>query len=153
MAKFVYKLQNILNVKNKLEEQAKNEYAIAKNVLDEEQEKLTVLKNRKNSYETKLRSEVESRLNIREINLCRQAIKTMEYHIEDQQKNVNMAIKKLERARIRMNEAMIERKTHEKLKENAFDEFVKDISRQENKETDELVSYKYNGNNNNSEDV
>ena len=39
---------------------------------------------------------------------------------------------------------MIERKTHEKLKENKFEEFVKEVNDEENKVTDELVSFKYN---------
>ena len=152
MAKFIYKLQNILNVKSKIEEQAKNEYAIAKLYLDEEIDKLNSLVARKAIYEEKLRNQVEHVLNIKEINLCSQAIKTLEYHVEEQEHNVKLAENKLERARVKMNEAMIDRKTHEKLKENAFDEFLKELTHEENKETDELVSYKYN-NFENSEDV
>lgn len=149
MAKFVYKLQNILNVKSKIEEQAKNEYAIMKIALDEEIEKLDVLLNRKSSYEEKLRGEVKHVLNIRDINFCREAIQTLEYYIEEQKRNIKLAENRLERARIKMNEAMIDRKTHEKLKEHAFDEFVREVNHEESKETDELVSFKYN---NNSED-
>ena len=70
MAKFKYRMQNILDVKTKLETQAKNEYAVA---------------------------------------------------------NV-----------------MIERKTHEKLKEKAFEDFQKELKATEAKEIDELVSFTYN---------
>ncbi len=152
MAKFIYKLQSILNIKSKIEEQAKNEYAIAKHHLDEEYDKLHYLVLKKTSYEDKLRGEVEYILKIKEITRCHQAIKTMEYHIEEQKRNIKLAEKRLERARIKMNEAMIERKTHEKLKENAFEEFKKEVTHEEYKETDELVSYKYN-NADNSEEV
>ena len=38
---------------------------------------------------------------------------------------------------------MKDRKTHEKLRENAFDEFLMELSAEEKKEIDELVSYKY----------
>lgn len=38
---------------------------------------------------------------------------------------------------------MIERKTHEKLKENAFEEFKEELKGQEKKEVDELVSFKF----------
>ena len=38
MAKFFYKMQNILDIKEKLETQAKNEYAVANSVLAEEEE-------------------------------------------------------------------------------------------------------------------
>ena len=36
-----------------------------------------------------------------------------------------------------------ERKIHEKLKENSFEEFVREINAAESKEIDELVSYTY----------
>jgi flagellar FliJ protein len=39
---------------------------------------------------------------------------------------------------------MQERKMHEKLKENKFEEFRKEINAQEAKETDQVVSYQYN---------
>ena len=37
----------------------------------------------------------------------------------------------------------MERKTHETLKEKAFQQFLEDEKRQEGKETDELTSYTY----------
>ena len=40
MAKFVYKMQSLLNIKEKLEEQAKTAFGLAKAVLNEEEEKL-----------------------------------------------------------------------------------------------------------------
>ena len=56
---------------------------------------------------------------------------------------VNNAKMQLEKARIKLNEAMIDRKTHEKLKENAFESFKEEIKGQETKEIDELVSFKF----------
>ena len=49
----------------------------------------------------------------------------------------------LERARGKLNEAVAERKIHEKLKENSFEEFVHEVNAAESKEIDELVSYTY----------
>ena len=37
----------------------------------------------------------------------------------------------------------IERKTHEQLREAAFEEFKKELAKEESKEVDELVSYTY----------
>ena len=42
-----------------------------------------------------------------------------------------------------INEAMKERKTFEKLKEKAFEKFVAEENQKEQKEVDELVSYRY----------
>ena len=53
MARFRYRMQSILNIKEKLEEQAKMEFAAARMHLDEEEEKLQVLFDRKESYEIK----------------------------------------------------------------------------------------------------
>jgi len=42
-----------------------------------------------------------------------------------------------------LQEVVQERKTHEKLREYAFDEYVKELNAAESKEVDELVSYSY----------
>lgn len=49
----------------------------------------------------------------------------------------------LEQARIKLAEVMMERKTHETLKEKAFEEFLREENRREGKEVDELTSYTY----------
>ena len=46
-------------------------------------------------------------------------------------------------AREHLNEAMKERKTFEKLKEKAFEKFVAEENQKEQKDVDELVSYRY----------
>ena len=61
--------------------------------------------------------------------------------------NVHAAEKNVEAARIRLNEVMVERKTHEKLREKAFEEFKQGLAYAEGKEIDELVSYTYRDNN------
>ena len=38
---------------------------------------------------------------------------------------------------------MIERKTHENLKEKAMEEFIKEINASESKEIDQLTSYRF----------
>lgn len=144
MAKFIYKMQNILEIKYKLEEQAKTAYSHARTKLDEEELKLDGLKVRKEDYQENLKSKMLERLQILEIKTCENAIETLKYKIQIQRIAVNQAEQALELARVKLNEAMIERKTHEKLRENAFEEFKKQVDAEERKETDELVSFKYN---------
>ena len=50
MAKFIYKMQSLLNIKEKLEDQAKTAYGLAKAALNEAEEKLAELIARKNQY-------------------------------------------------------------------------------------------------------
>lgn len=59
---------------------------------------------------------------------------------------VRIAEKNLDKARQKLNDAMQERKTYEKLKENAFEQFKLEINDEEKKEIDQLVSFKYNDN-------
>ena len=55
MARFVYRMQNILVLKEKLEAQEKIAFGIASAKVREEEEKLTALLVRRNAYENRLR--------------------------------------------------------------------------------------------------
>ena len=143
MAKFVYKMQSLLNVKSKLEEQAKNEYSAAQARLREEQDRLNILYERLDGYieeGRQLRSKALSVVDLRSNTEARERIKEF---IELQKIEVQKAEEIVEEARIKLVEAQKERKTQEKLRERAFDEFLLEIKKEENKEVDELVSYKY----------
>ena len=67
----------------------------------------------------------------------------MENYIIQQQKRVEIAERALEDARERLTAVMMERKTHETLKEKAFQVFLMEEKRQESKEIDQLTSYTY----------
>lgn len=143
MAKFIYKMENILDIKYKLESQAKTNYANAKAKLDEQQKILRKLIARQTAYENELRKLMSERLDILEIKMCKIAIEKAKTDVKDQIIQVSLAERNLEQARIKLYEVMNDRKIHEKLKENAFEDFKKDLNAQESKEIDELVSYTY----------
>ena len=143
MAKFIYRMQNVLDVKMKMEEQAKASYAVRRMKLSEEEEKLASYRSRKVAYEEAYRQSEEGMLNIREMNYYRNAVEHMNGMIKNQMLAVHVAQKNLEEAAKVLRNHMQERKTHEKLKEYAFDEFVRELNAQESKEIDELVSYTY----------
>lgn len=143
MAKFRYRLQNVLNIKLKMEDMAKQEFSTAKMLLDEEEEKLFGLQTRKREYEELARKLLNGVLNVREIETNQNAILTMDGYIAEQHVQVENARRKLENARERMKVAMQERKTQETLREKAFDEFVRELNRAESKVIDELTSYTY----------
>lgn len=144
MAKFIFKMNNILDLKYKLEEQEKIFYGNARIKLTEEENKLKVFESRKTGYEDQYRHLLQTRLNILQIRTTEHAIETMKGMIKKQKVQVVAAEKSLEVARIRLNKAMVERKTYEILKEKAFEQFKKEVDAQEQKEIDELVSYKFN---------
>lgn len=143
MAKFIYGMQSILNIKGKMEEQAKMEFAAARRRLDDEEEKLEALSGRKFAYEEEGRRLRKDSLHVQDILDNRNAIQAMEELIKNQQLQVKRAENMLELARVKLQEAMQERKTHEKLRENAFAVFMQEENARESKEIDELVSYTY----------
>lgn len=141
MAKFIYRMQSILDIKTKMEEQAKMEFAAARMHLDEEEEKLQILIDRKAVYEDKGRELRKDSLKVREILENREAITRMEEFITFQRQQVRKAKEQLEDARYKLQVARQESKTQEKLKEKAFDEFMREENAREAKEVDELTSY------------
>lgn len=143
MARFVYRMQNILNLKEKLETQAKNEYSVAQAKVYEEERKLEELFARKAGYEQKLEELYNGPINVIEVMENQEAVEYMKYRIELQRLEIKKAEDELEIAREKLADAIKERKTQEKLKENAFEVFLEELKAQESKEIDELVSYRY----------
>lgn len=146
MAKFRYRMQNILDIKEKMENQAKTAYGMANAKLAAERQKLQDILIRRAGYESKARELVSGSINVLEIRECRKAIDVLKSKQRSQMMNVHAAERDVELARKQLNEAMVERKTHEKLKEKAFEEFKQELLHEESKEIDELVSYTYHDN-------
>ena len=143
MAKFKYRMQNILNIKLSMERQARMQYAAAIMKLREEEEKLEAFRQRKADYEAEAKRLLAEKLDVREIMFNNQAIMMAEEDIKAQILQVHTAQLNVERAREKMTQVMQERKTHELLKEKAFEQFLQELKQQESKEIDELTSYTY----------
>lgn len=144
MAKFVYRLQNILNLKQMLEDQEKAQFAAAAAKEAEERDKLTKLLVRNADYQRRLQEAVSSdKIDRKEIIFLKNADTTMKSLIRDQMFAVKRAQNALELERQKLDEARKERKTHERLKEKAFDDFRMELNAEDNKANDELTSYTY----------
>ena len=126
MAKFVYRMQNILNIKQKLETQAKMTYSLANQKYLEQQKILQEYMVRRVGYEQHWKKLMQGNLNLQEVEHAR------------------ADVKELEDARNRLKTVMQERNVQEKLREKAFEEFKQELAEAETKEIDELVSYTYN---------
>lgn len=143
MARFRYRMQSILDIKLKMETQAKQEFAEARMNLDQEEERLAALRERRENYERRAREQLMGALNCRDMAENKEALLRMDEYIAQQLLQVREAEKKLEQAREKLAEVMKERKSHETLKEKAFEQFLLDEKKQEGKEVDELTSYTY----------
>ena len=143
MAKFIYRMQNILDIKYKLEETEKQNFAAALQRLRNEEEKLQHLVMRRDRYASLYEQLLVGKLDFFFIVQCANAIDFLNEKITDQEQVIRNRSKELEQARQKLNQVIQERKMHEKLKEKQFEQFLQELSMQEIKEIDEVVSYQY----------
>ena len=136
-------MQSILDIKLKMETQAKQEFAQAKAALDREEEVMEKLQERKRIYEQEAVELLKGKLNVLDIAANKEAILRMEEYIANQFLRVEKAKEQLEAAREKLTEVMQERKVHETLKEKAFEQFLMEEKQAESKEIDQLTSYTY----------
>lgn len=143
MAVYKFKLQGILDIKDKLETQAKQDFANANLALMEEEALLEQIIQRKNEYVeegVKLRSSVIDPVAIAQNKL---AIEVMEDNKVKQEREVAVAKRNVDAARKKMMDARMDTRTFEKLKEDDFERFMKEQGMAESKEIDELNSFRF----------
>ena len=143
MSKFIYRMQNILNIKYKLEDQAKTEFMLANQILQEEEARLQRLKERKTGYEDNIRQLLKKNLQVDRIKENQEAIVRMNEFITEQTACVKEAQHQVNLKAEKLTELRKERKAQEKLKEKAFESFLQEENAKESKEIDELVSFTY----------
>ncbi|MEE3392245.1 MAG: flagellar export protein FliJ [Lachnospiraceae bacterium] len=143
MARFKFRLNNLLNIKIRLEDQAKAEYGMEQIKLNEEEEKLLAVIARKDGSEALLKNALTGNIDVLDIEEKQHGLDVMKLKVQEQTEARDAQRRRTDAARAKLDEAMKERKTYEKLKEKAFEEFKKEISREEQKEIDELVSFRH----------
>ena len=143
MAVFRYRLQNILNIKQQLENQAEMEFGLAQARLNEEEDRLAALKRRREDYVEEGRQMRIDDIDVTKLAENERSVRAMDDLIEGQMESVRLAERAVEAARHKLTEAMKEVKAQEKLREHAFDEFVEEMKHTESREIDELVTYRH----------
>ncbi len=142
MSVFRFRMQSILDMKAKLEEQAKIEFAQAQQKLTEEQELLEQIIRRKEEYIAQGIRLRNKNIDVQEILDNKSAIEYTQNLEKEQRLAVNVAQKAVDAATKRMMDARAQTRTYEKLKEHAFEEFLQEENRAESKEIDQLNSYR-----------
>ncbi len=143
MQKFRYSMQSLLVIKQKMEDQAKAAYGAAKVRLTQEEEKLEELKQKRERYIGEKTAVLSRRLDVPLLNQLQNAIETTEQQIERQKTNVARAEAAVRAAQERLVDAMMERKTQEKLRENALERYMQEMNAEEQKEIDERTGFQY----------
>ena len=144
MAKFIFKMQSLLSIKEKLEDKSKTEYGKALNKLEEEKNILLSLENKKQENIAMLKQSIETGVRPNHIDNINKYISFIDKKIQEQQENINKAEEIVEEKRLELLEAMKQRKVLEALKEKEKENYFKEELNKEQKIIDEIVSYKYN---------
>ena len=99
MAKFIYRMQNVLDIKMRLETQAKTNYAEKNAALQLEEDKMRKLLIRMREYETQAKENSIGVVNVSEIRRCSEAAKIIKEYVRQQAVQIRVAQKNLEKAR------------------------------------------------------
>ncbi|MCL1936563.1 MAG: flagellar export protein FliJ [Defluviitaleaceae bacterium] len=144
MSKFKFKMESVLNLKERIAEQKEQEFGKAMQALAKEK---TILENyytdRKNAI-SQLKSEMESS-NLKPIDfqILSNYIESTKVKIVNQEKLIKKAEQFVEFKRRELVEATKEKKMMEKLKENEFEEYIDETKKKEQKTVDEIVSFRF----------
>ncbi|MCR5558307.1 MAG: flagellar export protein FliJ [Butyrivibrio sp.] len=144
MARFVYRMQSVLNIKEKTEGQIKMEFATAQSELNNQLDILEEFIRRKENY-LKEAEELRNadKLELQDILDNQYATAQMDVMIAHQSKVVAKYEEAVEKVRVRLTKAIQERKMQETLRDRAYAEYLEEEKQEEFKETDQRTSFTY----------
>ena len=144
MARFNYRMQSVLNIKQKTEGQVKMEFAAAQSELNKQLDVLDEYIRRKENYllEAEELRNAES-LKLQDILDNQYATAQMDVMIASQEKVVKEYEQRVERVRVRLTRAIQERKMQETLRDRAYAEYLEEEKQEEAKENDQRTSFTY----------
>ncbi|MCR5669796.1 MAG: flagellar FliJ family protein [Butyrivibrio sp.] len=144
MARFVYRMQSVLNIKQQTENQTKMEFGVAQAELNEQIDILEGYIRRKENYlieAEELRNDAS--LKLQDILDNQYATAQMDVMIKHQAAVVAQYEQKVEKIRVRLTRNIQERKMQEILRDRAFAEFLEEQKQEEAKENDQRTSFTY----------
>lgn len=144
MAKFVYRMQNILNIKQKLETQAKMTYSLANQKYLEQQKILQEYMVRRVGYEQHWKKLMQGKFKSAGSRTCAGRCKCHENDCQTTDGRSPQGGKRTGRCQKPLKNRDAGTKGSGKIEEKAFEEFKQELAEAETKEIDELVSYTYN---------
>jgi len=140
LAGYSFKLEKVLNYKEKLENIKKAEYGDINRRLNNEEEKLLNYNNYKQSLVTE-KNQITKNINVGHLKLYNDYLQDISNMIENQEKVVIEIKKDLEIAKEELLIAMKEKKSFEKLKEIKYEEYLFETKKNEEKIVDGIVTF------------
>lgn len=142
MSKFQFNLQPLFNIKVQMEEMAKNKLSKALKELANQEMLLSKYLNDKASCIDELSSKFKDGLPSFILKSYSLYIAQLNDKITRQKEIIKLAKKNVDTVREELLKATQEREMIEKLKEKKYAAYLHEINKQEQKLTDELISYK-----------
>ncbi|MDR1000684.1 MAG: flagellar export protein FliJ [Clostridiales bacterium] len=142
MPKFTFRLQSYLELKEKMEDSRKAEYGRAMADLAAKREEETRLVNERVGVTAKFRGSILQGIHPYEAKRFSDYLASLKESITMQQKIVAEAEKEVEIRRLSLVEAMRERKALGTLRDKRYEEYLEEQKSAEQKQTDEIVSYR-----------
>lgn len=144
MARFIFPMEQLLNIKRKMEKQKQMEYAKALQGLSASQQRLqvsqAVCKEELHHYQEYIRG---GKILPQEMKSFHESIQYYQQQVVEREKEVDKAKQMVEEAIHAVRMALQERKTYELLREKAYEVYLEEEKLQELKTVDEIVSFKY----------
>lgn len=136
-------MQKVLKYRRDIEKQLKFEFLSINNQLSKERETLSQLNKKYYEYETLYKDSLKDNLNVMKINQNKRALEFMETKIKEQKEIIIKTEEVLEETRVKLEQAIKDRKMLDKLKEKEYEKYKVELRREEDKEIDEFVSFRY----------
>lgn len=143
MGKFQFSMNSVLKLRERVEEQKKQEFGKAMKKLENEKMLLAIFKGQKEKALIDFKANVAKAIDPDEPKKFNYYIDALKRKIEIQVININRATKEAEEKREELMAATQDKKKLEKLKEREAEEHLEEEKRSEQKTTDEIVSYQY----------
>lgn len=143
MAKFNFHLQSLLDIREKKEEDKKNEFGKAIGILEDEKGLLNILLEKEQKIHGQIYEKLSCSIDVSELKMRNQYISYLDKQKTLQHQLINKAQQNVDIKREELLQVVKEKRMIEVLKEKAFEDFKKQELLQEQKNIDELISFKY----------
>jgi flagellar FliJ protein len=143
LAKFKFRMEQMLNIKRQMEESIKNDLANAIRVVELEKEKLNSLTTQKNDSIEQFRELMGKGVSVQKMKEYNAFIDSLENRMTSQKKAIIEAETVADKIRERLVQVVKEKKMLEKLKEKKFEEWKFEQQKKEELALGEIAGYKY----------
>lgn len=143
MKKFKFRLENVLALRTRIEQDKKRDLALVNKELVEATHKIGLFKGVVNQTSLKMKEKTKDTVDVAQVMFFNSYILQLKQLIQFQHQKVHEINQRLEEKRKILAVATQNRKIIEKLKEKQYDEFMKNAERQEQLFIDDIAISKY----------